>query len=189
MLNQTVKIQARFKSRTGCRGRLNQFQKCFAVMLVSWIGVCIPAYGQSNSSPITVDADRVSVDLENYVRIFEGNVVVVRGTQTVRADRVELVEKESRIELLDAKGSPVEFRSEADGESEGFTAQANRAVVNYLTDKAELSGDVRLVQGSMQMNAPMIFYDLAEGTLVTQGLDGAETESDSRTRVVIDESQ
>ena len=168
---------------------LNQFQKCLAVVLVSWIGVCVPAYGQSNAPPITVDADRVSVDLESNVRIFEGNVVVTRGSQTVQADRVELREKESRIEMLTAEGSPVEFRSGSDGESEGFTAQANRVVVNYLTDKAELSGDVYLAQGSMQLNAPMIFYDLAEGTLVTQGLDGAESESDRRTKVVIDESQ
>ena len=168
---------------------LNQFQIYLVAVLVSWIGVCVPAYGQSNSSPITVDADRVSVDLEKNIRIFEGNVVVVRGNQTVHADRVELLEKESRIEMLDAKGSPVEFRSGSDGESEGFTAQANRVVVNYSTDKAELTGDVRLVQGSMQMTAPMIFYDLNEGTLVTQGLDGAETESGRRTQVVIDESQ
>lgn len=159
------------------------------MVLFSWIGVCVPAHGQSNAPPITVDADRVSVDLESNVRIFEGNVVVTRGNQTVQADRVELREKESRIEKLTAEGSPVEFRSGSDGESEGFTAQANRVVVNYLTDKAELSGDVYLAQGSMQLNAPMIFYDLAEGTLVTQGLDGAETDSDRRTKVVIDDSQ
>ena len=70
---------------------LNQFQIYLVAVLVSWIGVCVPAYGQSNSSPITVDADRVSVDLENNIRIFEGNVVVVRGSQTVHADRVELL--------------------------------------------------------------------------------------------------
>ena len=75
---------------------------------------------------LTVEADQSSSgDLLNQVFIFNGNVVVTKGTMIIRAQRIEVRESPDGYRSAVAIGSPSQhatFRQKRDGPTSGSRA-------------------------------------------------------------------
>jgi lipopolysaccharide export system protein LptA len=92
----------------------------------------LPAQAEKGdrAQPLTVAADRQgTVDLQNQVVVFAGNVVITKGTIRIQADRVEVREGPDGYRTAVAIGSasrPATFRQKRDGVDEYITGQADR---------------------------------------------------------------
>ncbi len=72
--------------------------------------------------PTQIEANRMSADETRRMNIFEGNVILTKGTIAVRADRIVVRQDAEGYQLTVATGSPVRFKQRQDpreGEKEG----------------------------------------------------------------------
>jgi lipopolysaccharide export system protein LptA len=64
--------------------------------------------------PTQIEANRMSADDVRRMNIFEGNVVLTKGTLTVRADRIVVRQDAEGYQSASATGAPVRFKQRQD---------------------------------------------------------------------------
>src|SRR5512145_3439456 len=89
--------------------------------------VALPAasWGEKadRDKPTQVEANRMSADDARRLNIFEGDVVVTKGTIRLTADRLVVRQDAEGFQFATATGKPARFRQRQDakpGESEGI---------------------------------------------------------------------
>jgi len=85
--------------------------------------------------PTQVEANRMSADEARRMSIFEGAVVVTRGTINLRADRLVVRQDAEGNQISTATGNPVRFRQRQDPkppatEGEWMDGEALRIVID-----------------------------------------------------------
>ena len=97
--------------------------------------------------PLNVEADQPSnLDLQKKVVVFNGNVVISKGTLVIRAAKVEVRETSDGYQAATALGSagkPATFRQKRDGVDEYIEGQAERLEYDSKADT------VRFVNGAV----------------------------------------
>lgn len=116
--------------------------------------------------PIQIEANRMSADDARRVNIFEGNVVLTKGTLAVRAERIVVRQDAEGFQHTTATGSPVRFKQRMDpkeGENEGrwLDGEARRIEINDREQKVELFDDARVNRGGDEVAGDYIFVDQA----------------------------
>src|SRR5262245_14350826 len=64
--------------------------------------------------PTNIEANRMVSDDVRRLTIFEGNVVLTKGTISIRADRIVVRQDAEGFQLSTATGVPVRFRQKAE---------------------------------------------------------------------------
>ncbi len=118
------------------------------------------------SKPTQIEANRMSADDVRKVNIFEGNVVLTKGTLAVRADRIVVRQDAEGFQHTTATGAPVRFKQRMDpkeGENEArwLDGEARRIEINDREQKIELFDDARVNRGGDEVIGDYIFVDQA----------------------------
>ena len=120
--------------------------------------------GQDTSLPVTVDADKLSVDDAAGTALFEGNVVVVQGDMTLKAPVVDVsYDQESNVITLVHATGGVTITSIGDA------AQSAEAVYTIDSGLVVMTGDVLLTQGPNVLSGQKFNLNLTNGTGVMEG--------------------
>jgi lipopolysaccharide export system protein LptA len=120
---------------------------------------------QSDSTkPTQIEANRMHADDARRMNIFEGNVVVTRGTLNIRADRIVVRQDADGFQYATATGAPVRFRQRQDPkppETEGvwLEGEAKRIELNEKTGKIELFESARVNRGGDEVTGNYILVD------------------------------
>ena len=114
--------------------------------------------------PIQVEANKMTADDTRRLNIFEGNVVVTRGTITLRADRLVVRQDAEGFQFATATGNPARFRQRQDpkpGEKEGIwvDGEALRIELDDKNQKIELYDNARVNRGGDEVAGNYIFVD------------------------------
>jgi lipopolysaccharide export system protein LptA len=138
------------------------------VKLAPWI-LLFAASGlhaeQSDSTkPIEIEANRMSADDARKTNVFEGNVVVTRGTLNIRADRIVVRQDAEGNQFATATGKPVRFRQRQDAKppaKEGvwMEGEAKRMELDEKSGKIELFDDARVNRGGDEVKGNYILVD------------------------------
>ena len=97
----------------------------FAAALAAAILVlpAFPALAEKadKDKPTHIEANRMSSDDNKHLSIFEGSVVLTKGTVVVHADRIVVHQDAEGFQFATATGKPVRFRQKGDpkGDKEG----------------------------------------------------------------------
>ena len=108
--------------------------------------------------PLQIEANRMSADDARRVTVFEGNVVVTRGTLNIRADRIVVRQDAEGNQFATATGNPVRFKQRQDAKppaKEGvwLDGEAKRIEMDDRSGKMELFEAARVNRGgSNQLN-------------------------------------
>jgi lipopolysaccharide export system protein LptA len=128
--------------------------------------LAVPAWAEKadRDKPTQVEANRMSADDARRLNIFEGNVVVTKGTMTLRADRLVVRQDAAGFQLATATGRPARFRQRQDpkpGEKEGIwiDGEAQRIEVDDRNQKIELFEKARVNRGCDEVAGDYIFVD------------------------------
>src|SRR5882672_1975652 len=105
----------------------------------------LPAIAEQADStkPTQIEANRMSADDARRMNVFEGNVVVTRGTLNIRADRIVVRQDKEGNQFATATGNPARFRQRQDPkppEKEGVWREGGAKSIE-LDDK---SGKIEL---------------------------------------------
>jgi lipopolysaccharide export system protein LptA len=136
----------------------------FALALMS-AGTPVAAEQADRYKPLNVEADQQSrIDVANRVVTFAGNVVVTKGTMTLRADRVEVRETADGFHQATATGRPAVFRQKRDGVDEFVEGEAQKLDYDARADTVRLSGEavVRRLRGTVvaeEVSGALITYN------------------------------
>ncbi|OGA70647.1 MAG: lipopolysaccharide transport periplasmic protein LptA [Betaproteobacteria bacterium RIFCSPLOWO2_12_FULL_65_14] len=151
--------------------------KRLAILLLAYAPLAA-AEKADQEKPTQIEANRMSADDARRMNIFEGNVVLTKGTLSVRADRIVVRQDAEGYQLSTATGSPVRFKQRQDpkeGEKEGrwMDGEALRIEIDDRSQKIELFDNARVNRGGDEVAGNYIFVDQrADFYTVTPGKSG-----------------
>lgn len=139
--------------------------------LLPAIVLCLAAFSATaekadKDKPTQIEANRMSADDARRVNIFEGKVVLTKGTLAVRAERIVVRQDAEGFQHTTATGSPVRFKQRMDpkeGEKEArwLDGEARRIEINDREQKVELFDEARVNRGGDEVAGDYIFVDQA----------------------------
>jgi len=113
--------------------------------------------------PTKVEANRMTSDEARRISIFEGNVVFVKGTISVRAERIVVRQDTDGFQFASASGTPVRFRQKGDatGGQEGvwIEGEALRVEIDEKSERIELHDNARITRDQDEVRGSYILYD------------------------------
>ena len=114
--------------------------------------------------PTQVEANKMSADDVRRLNVFEGDVVVTKGTIRLTADRLVVRQDAEGFQLATATGKPARFRQRQDakpGEKEGIwvEGEALRIELDDRNQKIELFDRARVNRGGDEVAGDYIFVD------------------------------
>jgi lipopolysaccharide export system protein LptA len=114
--------------------------------------------------PTQVEANKMSADDVRRLNVFEGDVVVTKGTIRLTADRLVVRQDAEGFQLATATGKPARFRQRQDakpGEKEGIwvEGEALRIELDERNQKIELFDKARVNRGGDEVAGDYIFVD------------------------------
>jgi lipopolysaccharide export system protein LptA len=114
--------------------------------------------------PLEIEANRMSADDARRLNIFEGDVVLTKGTISLRAERLVVRQDAEGFQFATATGKPARFRQRQDpkpGEKEAIwvEGEALRIEIDDRNQKIELFENARVNRGGDEVAGNYIFVD------------------------------
>jgi lipopolysaccharide export system protein LptA len=136
----------------------------------AWIllvmGAALPVHAEKadRDKPTQVEANRMSADDVRKLNVFEGNVVVTKGSIRLSADRVVVRQDAEGFQFATATGRPARFRQRQDarpGEKEGIwiDGEAQRIEIDERKQTVELHDNARVTRGCDEVAGDYILVD------------------------------
>ncbi len=114
--------------------------------------------------PVQIEANRMSADDARRMNVFEGNVVLTKGTMSLRADRLVVRQDAEGYQYATATGSPARFKQRQDaksGEKEGpwVEGEAQRIEIDDRASTIKLFDNARVNRGGDEVAGNYIMVD------------------------------
>jgi lipopolysaccharide export system protein LptA len=140
--------------------------------------------------PTHIESNRMSSDDARRITIFEGKVVLTKGTRVVHADRIVVRQDADGFQFATATGKPVRFRQKGDpkdGKQGVWTdGEALRVEIDDRNERVELFEHARVTRDQDVVNGEYIFLDQrTEFFSVSAAKGAAPTSPEGRVRAVI----
>lgn len=144
--------------------------------------------------PLNVEADQPGkIDLQNQFVVFNGNVVVTKGTMVIRAARIEVRETPDGYHTAIAFGSPgkpATFRQKRDGVEEYIDGSAERLEYDGKTDTVRFVNHaaVRRLRGDTpadEITGNLVTYNGVTEVFNVSGGAASPTNPTGRVRAVL----
>lgn len=128
-----------------------------------------------------IRADRVSIDQQNQVSRYFGNVEFVQGSVRITGEEVTLATREGELQRIEISGSPATYREVDD---DGRQLRARAGEIFYDTDAGliRLRDDAHLCRGGEYFRSGFIEYNTVTQA-VNAGKPGAT--QDERVRITL----
>jgi lipopolysaccharide export system protein LptA len=143
------------------------------------------------AKPTQIEANRMSADDARRMTIFDGNVVLTRGTMRLTAERVVVRQDAEGFQYATATGKPARFRQRQDPkppdtEGEWLEAEALRMEMDDRSGRIELYDAARVTRGGDEVAGNYILLDQRSDYFsVSTGKDGKESAPGARVKATI----
>lgn len=159
----------------------------FLLLALTWP---LPAAAEKAdaSQPMTLDADRVSIDDAHKIGTYDGSVVLIQGTMRISAEHLVVKQNDSGVEWAHATGTPVHFRQRMDaknGPPVWAEGSALRADYDAPHQHLELFGQAWIKHGGDEVRGAHIVYNTVSGDFQVQGTAGHNGTASGQVHAVI----
>ena len=170
--------------------RTNNALVAVATAILVLSAVSASAEKADKDKPTHIEANRMSSDDTKRMSIFEGSVVLTKGTVVVRADRIVVHQDAEGFQIATATGKPVRFRQKGDpkGDKDGVwtEGEALRIEIDDRNERIELFERARVTRDQDVVNGEYIFLDQrTEFFSVSAAKGAAPTAPAGRVKAVI----
>lgn len=124
----------------------------------------IPAHAEraDKDKPVNLEADRITVDDLKKVHIFEGNVILQRGTLVIRTEKLIVTQDAEGFQKGVAHGGAggvARFRQKREGREEYVEGEAERIEHDAKIEKTEFFGRALVKSGLDEVRGHYVAYD------------------------------
>jgi lipopolysaccharide export system protein LptA len=150
-----------------------------------------PAFAEKadRDKPTNIESNRMSSDDARRLSIFEGSVVLTKGTIEVHADRIVVRQDADGFQFATATGKPVTFRQKGEpkGNCEGVwtDGEALRIEIDDRNGQVELFEKARVTRDQDVVVGEYIFLDQRSEFFTVSTAKGAAPLPDGRVRAQI----
>jgi lipopolysaccharide export system protein LptA len=153
------------------------------------ISLAAHAERADRDKPMLLEANRVSIDDAKKIQVLEGDVLITKGTMTLKADRVVITEDQYGFQkgtAYNGKNGLAYFRQKREGKEEYIEGEGERIEYNTNSEILELFHRAWVKNGEDQVRGDYIWYDaVSEKYLVTAGDARNSKAPPGRVRAVI----
>ncbi|AXS80771.1 lipopolysaccharide transport periplasmic protein LptA [Dechloromonas sp. HYN0024] len=139
--------------------------------------------------PMLLEANRASIDDAKKIQILEGDVLITKGTMSLKADRVVITEDQYGFQkgtAFGGKNGLAHFRQKREGKEEYIEGEGERIEYNTNSEILELFHRAWVKNGEDLVRGDYIWYDaISEKYLVTAGDSRDPKAPPARVRAVI----
>lgn len=164
-----------------------------ALLLVAGIAYASTSHADRRDAdqPVSLEADRVTVDDAKKVHIFEGNVTLSQGTLSIRAQRLVVSQDAQGFQKGVASGAPARFRQKREGRDDYVEGEADRIEHDNRRERTEFFGQARIKSGQDEVRGNYISYDARSEQYTANSMPGTTPSGDGsgRVRAVIQPKQ
>jgi lipopolysaccharide export system protein LptA len=170
------------------------FQTFTRSLLVAALLAALPglvhAERADRDKPVNIESDRMTVDDQNKVNIFEGKVVLTQGTLVLRSNKLVVTQDASGFQRGIATGGPnglAHFRQKREGSDEYTDGEGDRIEHDNKLEQTELFGHAWVRSGKDDVRGEYIFVDGKTGNYsATSGPNGTSAAATGgRVRAII----
>jgi len=133
--------------------------------------------------PVSIEADRLTVDDMKKESVFEGNVTVSQGTLMLKADKVVVRQDAGGFNYAYAYGKPAHFRQKRDESDEYVEGQGERLEYDGKADKMHVYTNAEIHKGADEVKGDYITYDATNGFYQVMGGPSVTTPLNPKGRV------
>lgn len=150
-----------------------------------------PAFAEKadRDKPLQIEAGKMSIDDAKKVQILEGDVVLIKGTMILKAERVVISEDQYGFQMGTAtggKGGLARFRQKREGRNEYVEGEGERIEYNSNSEVLELFHRAWMKSSEDQVKGDYIKYDtISEKYLVTATDSREPNAPPTRVRAII----
>ena len=145
-----------------CRNPKFLQSRCLAIVATVWLSgfyYVANAEKADREKPINLEADKVSLDDNQKVSVFEGNVILTQGTTKITAAKITVREEKDGSQKATSIGKPATFRSKRDGVAEYVDGSAERIEYDSKTEKVELFTNAWLKRDKDELRGNYVSYE------------------------------
>ena len=139
--------------------------------------------------PMQLEANRITIDDAKKIQILEGDVLVTKGTMTLKAERIVITEDQYGFQkgtAYSGKDGLARFRQKREGSEDYVDGEAERIEYNSNSEIAELFHRAWVKSGEDQVRGDYIRYNaVSEKYLVTAGENRDPKAPPARVRAII----
>mgnify|MGYP003535997743 FL=1 len=158
-------------------------------LILAMLSQPVLAERADRDKPLQLEANRISIDDAKKIQILEGNVIVIKGTMMLRADRVVITEDQYGFQkgvAFGGKDGLARIRQKREGKDESSEGEAERIEYNTNSEVAEFFHRAWVKSGEDQVKGDYIWYDgISEKYLVTAGQNRDPKAPPARVRAII----
>jgi lipopolysaccharide export system protein LptA len=152
------------------------------LLLLCFAALAARAEKADREKPTEVEANRMSADDVRRLNIFEGDVVLTKGTMRVQADRIVVRQDAEGFQYATATGKPVRFRQRQDPkppekEGEWMDGEALRVEIDERAGKVELFERARVNRGGDEVAGNYILVDQRSEFFSVKSDDGGRVKA------------
>lgn len=141
----------------------NTFSAGYLALLVAVLmtsqPITVHAEKADREKPINLEADKVSLDDNQKVSVFEGGVILTQGTTKITAAKITVRQEKDGNQKATAIGKPATFRTKRDGVEEYVDGSADRIEYDSKTDKVELFTNAWLRRDKDEVRGNYVSYE------------------------------
>jgi lipopolysaccharide export system protein LptA len=156
-------------------------QPLLAILLLACFPLFAVAQGSDVDKPIEVEADSVEIDEDSGKSTYKGNVVLIQGSIRINADKVTVIQHETKSDKIKAVGRPVRIFQNSQEGKKPIKGRSSRMEYDVDSDMLYLIGNAVLTQGKDTFKSDRIAYDRKK----TMIRGGTSAKGKSRVRVTI----
>ena len=158
-------------------------------LILAMLSQPVLAERADRDKPLQLEANRISIDDAKKIQILEGDVIVIKGTMMLRADRVVITEDRYGFQkgvAFGGKDGLARIRQKREGKDEYSEGEAERIEYNTNSEVAEFFHRAWVKSGEDQVKGDYIWYDgISEKYLVTAGQNRDPKAPPARVRAII----
>jgi lipopolysaccharide export system protein LptA len=148
-------------------------------ILLSGQPIAARAEKADREKPINLEADKVSLDDNQKISVFEGNVILTQGTTKITAAKITVRQEKDGNQKATAIGKPATFRTKREAVEEYVDGSAERIEYDSKTDKVELFTNAWLRREKDEVRGNYVSYE--GSTEFYQALGGGTSANNSTT--------
>jgi lipopolysaccharide export system protein LptA len=164
------------------------FNKIICIIILLYSGNALALKGDSDK-PIKVDADHATLDQKKMDSVFNGNVVITRGSLIIHANKGTASQDKNGDRILDLYGSPVVFQQISD-DGVMVTGQCDHFNYDTKTSLAILMDRARVKKGKSIIIGDKLTYNTKTEvySAVSDLANGVTRKSQGRVTVILDQA-